>query len=90
MVGAIINLVETSPMKKPSRIYLSSPHLGSQEFEFVREAFATNWIAPLGPNVDGFEREFSEYVGRKEAQKSQKSRTSDGGWQMTDGGAVIG
>ena len=47
-----------SPTK--SRIYLSSPHLGTQEFEFVREAFATNWIAPLGPNVDAFEREFGE------------------------------
>ena len=45
-----------SPTK--SRIYLSSPHLGTQEFEFVREAFATNWIAPLGLHVDPFEKEF--------------------------------
>ena len=47
-----------SPTK--SRVYLSSPHLGTQEFECVREAFATNWIAPLGPHVDAFEREFGE------------------------------
>jgi dTDP-4-amino-4,6-dideoxygalactose transaminase len=45
-------------MNKPPRIYLSSPHMGPAEFEFVREAFSTNWIAPLGPHVDGFESEF--------------------------------
>lgn len=37
--------------------------MGSDEFEFVREAFATNWIAPLGPQVDAFEREFADLVG---------------------------
>ena len=36
--------------------------MGSQELEFVKEAFATNWIAPLGPNVDAFERELSTFV----------------------------
>lgn len=50
-------------MSRPSRIYLSSPHLGTEEFEFVREAFATNWIAPLGPHVDAFEKEFATLVG---------------------------
>ena len=45
------------------RIYLSSPHLGKLEQRFVAEAFATNWIAPLGPHVDAFEREVAEYVG---------------------------
>lgn len=49
------------------RIYLSSPHLGRDEFEFVREAFATNWIAPLGPHVDAFEREFAQEVGSPHA-----------------------
>ena len=44
------------------RIYLSPPHLGTQEREFVQEAFDTNWIAPLGPNVDAFEEEFCETV----------------------------
>lgn len=53
-------------MTKP-RIYLSSPHLGTTEFEFVREAFATNWIAPLGPHVDAFEREFATLVGSPHA-----------------------
>jgi pyridoxal phosphate-dependent aminotransferase EpsN len=45
------------------RIYLSSPHMGDAEEAFVREAFATNWIAPIGPHVDAFEREFCEAVG---------------------------
>jgi dTDP-4-amino-4,6-dideoxygalactose transaminase len=49
------------------RIYLSSPHLGEWERRFVTEAFETNWVAPLGPNVDAFEREFCEIVGCKHA-----------------------
>ncbi|SQC08432.1 spore coat polysaccharide biosynthesis protein [Clostridium perfringens] len=47
------------------RIYLASPHMGGLEEVFVKEAFDTNWIAPLGANVDGFENELSEYVGSK-------------------------
>jgi len=50
-------------MDKPPRIYLSAPHLGDLELEFVKEAFATNWIAPLGPHVDAFEQEFASAVG---------------------------
>lgn len=45
------------------RIFLSPPHMGGQELERVREAFDSNYIAPLGPMVDAFEREFSEYTG---------------------------
>lgn len=45
------------------KIYLVSPHMGGLEEVFVKEAFDTNWIAPLGSNVDGFEKELSEYVG---------------------------
>lgn len=45
------------------RIWLSSPHLGSEETIFVNEAFQTNWIAPLGPHVDAFERELAAEVG---------------------------
>ena len=55
-------------MMKMPRIYLSSPHLGTQEFEFVREAFATNWIAPLGPHVDSFERELAVLVGQQRSE----------------------
>lgn len=45
------------------KIYLSSPHMGGKEKEFIDEAFKNNWIAPLGTNVDEFEREVSEYIG---------------------------
>ena len=45
------------------RIYLSPPHIGSEELELVKEAFASNWVAPLGPHVDAFEAEFAEAVG---------------------------
>jgi pyridoxal phosphate-dependent aminotransferase EpsN len=45
------------------RIYLSPPHLGSDELELVKEAFLSNWIAPLGPHVDAFERELAATVG---------------------------
>jgi pyridoxal phosphate-dependent aminotransferase EpsN len=46
-----------------TRIYLSPPHLGTSELEFVQDAFASNWIAPLGPHVDAFEREVAAFVG---------------------------
>lgn len=45
------------------RIYLSPPHLGNKEQQYVQEAFSTNWIAPLGPNVDAFEQEMAAYAG---------------------------
>lgn len=48
-------------------MYLSSPHMGTHETEFVADAFASNWIAPLGPHVDAFEREFAELVGARGA-----------------------
>jgi dTDP-4-amino-4,6-dideoxygalactose transaminase len=44
------------------KIWLSSPHMGGQEEKFVKEAFEANWIAPLGPNVNLFEREISSYL----------------------------
>jgi len=49
------------------RIYLSPPHMGGDEQVFMAEAFASNWIAPLGAQVDAFERELAEYVGAKGA-----------------------
>ena len=50
---------------KIKRIFLSPPHMGGEEMLFVQEAFESNYIAPLGPQVDAFEREFAEYVGIK-------------------------
>ena len=45
------------------RIYISPPHLSGKELELVKDAFDSNWIAPLGPHVDAFEREMAEYLG---------------------------
>lgn len=45
------------------RIYLSSPTMHSEEMKFIQEAFDTNWVAPLGKNVDEFEKEMAAYVG---------------------------
>lgn len=52
-------------MKK--RIYLASPHMGGEEMKYINEAFESNWVAPLGPNVSGFEKEMCEYTGAKAA-----------------------
>lgn len=50
-----------------SNILLSSPHMGEHEKQYVQEAFATNWVAPLGPNVDSFEKEVADYINIKSA-----------------------
>ena len=44
------------------KIWLSSPHMGGSEMKYVQEAYDTNWIAPLGPNVDGFEQSLQKYL----------------------------
>ncbi len=44
------------------KIWLSSPHIGEKEKNFVNDAFETNWIAPLGPNVNGFETDLESYL----------------------------
>jgi dTDP-4-amino-4,6-dideoxygalactose transaminase len=56
-------------IKVKERIFLSSPHMSDEgyEMQYVKEAFDTNWIAPLGENVNGFERELAEKVGSKAA-----------------------
>ncbi len=54
-------------MNNHQRIYLSPPHIGKSEQTFVNDAFATNWIAPLGPNVDGFEADLARQTGVKHA-----------------------
>ena len=45
------------------RIYLSSPTMHGEEQAFINEAFATNWVAPLGPNVNALEQEMTAYMG---------------------------
>ena len=45
-----------------SKIWLSSPHMGGNEIKYIQEAFAENWVAPLGPNVDAFEKELEAFL----------------------------
>ena len=52
---------------KNNRIYLSPPHMGEKERKYFTDAFDSNWIAPLGPHVDGFEQEITDYIGVKHA-----------------------
>lgn len=47
---------------KASKIWLSSPHMGGTEQHYVQQAFDSNWIAPLGPNVQGFEEAIEDYL----------------------------
>jgi dTDP-4-amino-4,6-dideoxygalactose transaminase len=54
--------METTVLKK---IWLSPPHMGDNEQFYVKEAFNTNWIAPLGPNVQAFETAIEEFIGNK-------------------------
>ncbi len=61
VAGRAVDLVLRRELSQ--RIWLSSPHLGEEETAFVEDAFKTNWIAPLGPHVDGFERELAARVG---------------------------
>jgi dTDP-4-amino-4,6-dideoxygalactose transaminase len=63
--GRIVDLIERRGID--DQILLSTPHMGETERDFVDEAFRTNWIAPLGPNVDAFETELAEVVGAKHA-----------------------
>lgn len=59
--GKVSDLVERSRIDE--QVLLSTPHMGDTELDFVAQAFETNWIAPLGPNVDAFERELADKVG---------------------------
>lgn len=59
--------VKTPATRENEKIWLSSPHMGEKELIYVQEAFATNWIAPLGPHVDGFEKDLASYTGVKSA-----------------------
>jgi dTDP-4-amino-4,6-dideoxygalactose transaminase len=48
-----------------NKIWLSSPHMGSTEQKYIQEAFDTNWVAPLGPNVNGLEKDLENYLGNQ-------------------------
>ena len=55
-----------------SKIWLSSPHMGGNERKFVTEAFDTNWVAPLGPNVNGFESRNIDLTARERNELSEQ------------------
>ncbi len=58
------------------KIYLSSPHMGGNEQTYVNEAFSTNWVAPLGPNVNGFEKDLEHYLGENSRVAALSSGTA--------------
>jgi len=49
------------------KIYLSPPHMSGKERSYIDDAFETNWIAPLGPNIDAFEKQLAAYAGTADA-----------------------
>lgn len=59
--GRVVRVLDRRDIGAP--ILLSTPHMGEAELHYIEEAFRTNWIAPLGPNVDAFERELADLVG---------------------------
>jgi dTDP-4-amino-4,6-dideoxygalactose transaminase len=59
-----------------SKIYLSSPHMGGSEINYIQEAFDSNWIAPLGPNVSDFEEALEKYFGNEKYIAALSSGTA--------------
>ena len=59
-----------------SRIWLSSPHMGGNELKYIQEAFDTNWIAPLGPNVTGFENDLKQFLNTEKEVGALASGTA--------------
>jgi dTDP-4-amino-4,6-dideoxygalactose transaminase len=57
-------------------IWISSPHMGGNEQKYVKEAFDSNWVAPLGPNVNGFENDLEKYLGEQSHVGALSSGTS--------------
>lgn len=58
------------------KIWLSSPHMGGNELKYIQQAFDTNWIAPLGPHVNGFEQDLENYLGQDVAVAALSSGTA--------------
>lgn len=60
------------------KIWLSSPHMGGGELKFIQDAFNENWIAPLGPNVSGFEKDIKEYLESANTKEIEVAALSSG------------
>ena len=69
---------------------ISPPHMGGEEMRFVREAFESNYIAPLGPMVDAFEKEFGEYVGMKHCAAVSSGTAAMPWWNSKNKGIPLG
>lgn len=63
-------------MMNNSKIWLSSPHMGGNEQNYIKEAFNANWVAPLGPNVNGLEEDLETYLGHKASIGALSSGTA--------------
>src|SRR5438067_10269643 len=72
------------------RILLSVPHMSGGEEEFVREAFATNWLSTVGPNIDAFEAEFSALVGAPAVALASGTAAMPLGLRILDAGPGAG
>lgn len=66
------------PQKALAKIWLSSPHMGGGEKKYVDQAFEQNWIAPLGPNVTGFEKDIRDYLYPEQESGSEVAALSSG------------
>ncbi|WP_278888217.1 DegT/DnrJ/EryC1/StrS family aminotransferase [Leyella stercorea] len=58
------------------RVYLCLAHMSGKEMDYIKEAFDTNWVVPLGPNVNGFEKDLEEFVGEGKRVVALSSGTS--------------
>lgn len=63
-------------MTTNSKIWLSLAHMGGQEQSYIKQAFDTNWVVPLGPNVDGFEGDLQRYIGNNKHVVALSSGTA--------------
>ena len=63
-------------MQNPAKIWLSSPHMGGNEMKYVQEAFDANWVAPLGPNVNGLEKDIESYLNQSNPVAALSSGTA--------------
>ena len=54
------------------KVYLCLAHMSGNEMKYIQEAFDTNWVVPLGPNVDAFENELRDYVTGGKAEHADK------------------
>ena len=61
---------------KRERIYLCLAHMSGREQDFIKEAFDTNWVVPMGPNVNGFEKDLEEFVNKIENEECRMQNSS--------------